>query len=223
MAEADFNIMDCAIIAIATGEKAQSLRELRDKIKTAHPGCLYFHFWAGLLRPWFIDLEFQNDFAIWTSRNLHDAKISEQLSLVDPNEFTDLEDLRKEIIEIIEQRLYELDYVPTVKIGEEFQFIRSQTVVFETGVSLSEPRKFNDIISNLSVGSIFYHFIDSRRRTPESKSDFSLWLRSFGDKYKGLSDGLDKIDPYFTTLSELRLIIKKFFHDYFEGGVEWKV
>ncbi len=29
----DFNIMDCALIAIATGEKAQNLRELRDIIE----------------------------------------------------------------------------------------------------------------------------------------------------------------------------------------------
>lgn len=218
----DFNIMDCALIAIATGEKAQSLRELRDKLKTAHPGCLYYHFWAGMLRPSFVDPEFQNDFAVWTSRNMHDLKISEQLSLIDPNEFKNMEELRREVLEVIEQRLYELDYVPMVKMGEEFQFIRSQTVVFETGISINEPRKFLDVISNLSLGSIFYHFIDSRRRTEESKSDFSLWLQGFGEKYKALSDGLDKIDPYFTTLGELRQVIRRFFHDYFEGGVEWK-
>jgi hypothetical protein len=206
----------------STGEKAQSLRELRDKLRTAHPGCLYFHFWAGMLRPSFVDPEFQNDFAVWTSRNMHDAKISEQLSLVDPNEYKNLEDLRREVLEVIEQRLYELDYVPMVKMGEEFHFIRSQTVVFETGISINEPWKFLNIIPNLSLGSIFYHFIDSRRRTEESKSDFSLWIQGFGDQYKNLSDNLDKIDPYFTTLGELRQVIMRLFQNYFEGGEQWK-
>jgi hypothetical protein len=218
MEAADFNILDCALIAIATGEKAQNLRELRDILKNTHPGCLYYHFWAGLLRSYFVDPEFQNDFAIWTSRNLHEPKISEQLSLIDPNVFKDLEDLRKEIIEIIEQRLYELEYVPWVKIGQEFHFIRSQTVVFETGVSLNDPRKFLDIIPNMSLGSIFYHFIDSRRRTPENKSDFSIWLTGLGDQYKELSEGLDNIDPFFTTLPELRQEINTYFHNYFEGS-----
>jgi septum formation topological specificity factor MinE len=226
MAEAgyntDFNIMDCALIAIATGDKAQSLRELRDKLRTAHPGCLYFHFWAGMLRPSFLDPEFQNDFAVWTSRNMHDAKISEQLSLVDPNQYKNLEDLRREVLEVIEQRLYELDYVPMVKMGEEFHFIRSQTVIFETGMSIDEPRKFMDIIPNLSLGSIFYHFIDSRRRTEETKSDFSLWIQGFGDQYKELSERLDSIDPYFTTLGELRHELIKLFQNYFEGGEQWK-
>ncbi len=218
MANADFNIMDCALIAIATGEKAQNLRELREHLKNTHPGCLYYHFWGSLLRSNFDDPEFQNDFAVWSSRNLHDSKISEQLSLIDPNVFKNLEDLRSEVIEIIEQRLYESEYVPWVKTGQEFYFMRSQIVIFDTGVSLRDPIKLLDLIPNMSLGSIFYHFIDARRRTPENKNDFSIWLAAFGDKYTGLREGLDIIDPYFTTLHELRREIHTLFHNYFKGG-----
>ncbi len=216
MACEGFTIKDCALIAIATGEKAQNLRELRDQLKNTHAGCLYYHFWAGLLRPFFDDPEFQNDFAVWASRNLHDSKISEQLSLIDPNIYTDLEDLRHEVIEIIEQRLYELEHVPWVKQGQEFHFIRSQTVIFDTGVCLENPESFINIIPHMSLGSIFYHFIDSRRRTPENKSDFSLWMRGLGDQYMDLSDSLDQIDPYFTTLNELRDDISTIFCNYFK-------
>jgi len=218
MVDSDFNIMDCALIAIATGEKAQNLRELRDQLKNTHPGCLYYHFWGGLLRPHFDDPEFQNDFAVWASRNLHDAKISEQLSLIDPNSFEVIEDLRQEVIEIIEQRLFESEYVPWVKAGQEFQFIRSQIVIFGTGVCLNNPKELLDIIPNMSLGSIFYHFIDSRRRTPNSKNDFSTWLAGFDTIYEALSDNLDKIDPYFTTLNELRQEINSTFVTYFKGG-----
>jgi hypothetical protein len=214
MGVADFNIMDCALIAIATGEKAQNLRELRDNLKVIHPGSLYYHFWGGLLRPNYDDPEFQNDFAVWASRNLHDSKISEQLSIIDPNVFKDIEDLRKEVIEIIEQRLYETEYIPWVKAGQEFHFIRSQIVIFDTGVSLNDPGKLLDLIPDMSLGSIFYHFIDARRRTPENKNDFSIWLKIFGDKYKGLRECLDEIDPYFTTLNELRQEINSIFHNY---------
>ncbi len=217
MINAEFKLMDCALIAIATGEKAQNLRELRDLLKIIHPGCFYYHFWGGLLRPNFDDPEFQNDFAVWASRNLHDAKISEQLSAIDPSMFREIDDLRKEVIEIIEQRLFESEHVPWVKAGQEFHFIRSQIVIFDTGISLSDPGKFLDIIQNISLGSVFYHFIDSRRRTLEGKNDFSLWLKGFGKKYKGLGDALDKIDPSFATLNELRLEINSTIQYYIKG------
>ena len=212
-----FNIMDCALIEIATGEKAQNLRELRDNLKRTHPGCLYYHFWGGLLRSSFDDPEFQNDFAIWASRNLHDAKVSEQLSLVDPHFYPNIEDLRTEVVEVIEQRLSELEYIPWVKSGEEFHFIRSQIVVFNTGVYLQEAKGLLNVLPNMTMGSIFYHFIDARRRTPEHKNDFSMWLSDFGAEYGTLIGMLDEIDPYFTTLNELRreilLVISSYFKE----------
>jgi len=210
-----FKIMDCALIAIATGEKAQNLRELKDLLKNIHPGCFYYHFWGGLLRPHFDDPEFQNDFAVWASRNLHDSKISEQLSIIDPNIFKNVEDLRNEVIEIIEQRLSESEYVPWVKAGQEFHFIRSQIVIFDTGVSYTDPRDLIEIIPTMSLGSIFFHFIDSRRRTPENKNDFSMWLAGFDNQYDGLVEALDEIDPSFTTLNELRQEINFVFCNYF--------
>ena len=218
MKKADFNILDCALIVIATGEKAQNLRELRDILRTIHPGCLYYHFWGGLLRPHFDYPEFQNDFAEWASNKLHDSKISEQLSIIDPNVFVDIEDLRQEVVEIIEERLSESEHVPWVKTGQDFHFIRSQIVIFNTGVCLRDPGELLEIIPNMSLGSIFYHFIDARRRTPENKNDFSIWLKSFGDKYEVLRDDLDKIDPYFTTLNELRQEISTIFHKNVKGG-----
>lgn len=214
----EFNIMDCALIAIATGEKAQNLRELRDNIKRTHPGCLYFHFWGGMLRPNFDDPEFQNDFASWTSRKLDDSKISEQLALIDPNIFSNIEDLRTEVAEIIEQRLSELENVPWAKRGQEFHFVRSQIVIFNTGVCIKNPRELLNIIPKISLGSIFYHFIDSRRRTSANKNDFSEWLSVFGEKYDQLRDNLDQIDPYFTTLNDLRSEINLKFVNFFKGG-----
>jgi hypothetical protein len=218
MANQTFNIMDCALIAIATGSKAQNLRELRDQLQTIHPGCLYYHFWGGLLHPHFDDPEFQNDFAVWASRNLHDSKISEQLSIINPNVFNDIEDLRREVIEIIEERLSESEHVPWVKTGQEFHFIRSQIVIFDTGASYSKPEDLHKIIPKVSLGSIYYHFIDSRRRTEGNRNDFSIWLEGFNGKYKGLIENLDNVDPSFTTLHELRQEINQVFNNYFKGA-----
>ena len=52
--------------------------------------------------------------------------------------------------------------------------------------------------------SIFYHFIDAKRRLPDGLDDFSLWLMSFGDKYQELIHQIRNLDPYFFTLPELK-------------------
>jgi hypothetical protein len=216
--DADFKVMDCALIAISTGEQAQNLRELRDRLITTHHGCIYYHFWGSLLRPRFDDPEYQNDFAIWASRSLHDKRLAEQLSLIDPSIYPNLDALRQEIVEVIEQHLYESEYVPWAKLGDQFYFNRSQIVVFDSGILIQKPEELVELINHLPLGSIFYHFIDARRRSKEGRNDLSLWLDMLGEKYRSLSHRLDAIDPYFTTLNELRKEIDGVFHEYMTGG-----
>ncbi len=199
-----FAVKDCTLIAIGTGERAQNLRELRDHLVTTHPGCIYYHFWGGLLRPHFDDPEYQNDFAAWAWRGLHDTRLAERLAIIDPAEFNDIEALRREVIEVIEERLEETEMVPWAKSGHWFYFTRSQIVVFDTKVRIESPEMLSDYFSRMSVGSIFYHYIDARRRSATKKDDFSEWLSGYGDAYAGLVQCLSAIDPYFSTLTELR-------------------
>jgi hypothetical protein len=199
-----FVVKDCALIALATGEDAQTLRELREKIQTIGSDSIYYHFWGGLLRPRFDDPEFQNDFAVWSSRSLHDKKLAERLALIDPTDYETLEDLRKELIEVIEERLDESELLPWVTASSRFYFVRSQIVVFDTGKRVATVDEMTAQIPHLSPGSIFYHFVDARRRTELGKNDLSMWLMGFGDEYQGLLDHIALIDPYFTTLTELR-------------------
>jgi len=214
----EFRILDCALITISTGEQAQNLRELRDRLLVTHTGSIYYHFWGVMLRHTYVDPEYQNDLAVWASHALHDHVIAERLSLIDPNEHLSIEDLRREIVEIIEQHLYEREHVPWTRTGDQFQFTRSQIVVFDTKQRVTSPDEFRNLIPRLPLGSIFYHFIDSRRRTAESKNDFSIWLSTFDGRYNELIEMLNTIDPYFTTLSSLRDEIADAFCS-FEGGL----
>ncbi|MBD3170333.1 MAG: hypothetical protein GF307_12680 [candidate division Zixibacteria bacterium] len=213
-----FAIKDCSMIAIATGKRAQSLRDLRQHLNECDHNTLYYHFWGGLLRPKFDDPEYHNDFAIWIHRQLHDKILAERLSLIDPTEFPDMEALRQELMDIIEERLDELEYPLWSTRGNHFEFIRSQIVIFNTNYRVEHPFQFTDVLPSLSVGSVFYHFIDARRRTEESIDDFRSWLLGFGDQYMELCDRIAGIDPYFSTLSELRAQLTEVFGDYFENG-----
>lgn len=211
-----FAVKDCALITIGTGERAQNLRELRERIITTHQGCIYHHFWGGLLRPSFDDPEYQNDFAAWAWRGLHDSRLAERLSLIDPSEFRDLEMLRRELVEVIEERLEETEMVPWAQHDRQFFFVRSQIVIFDTTIRIRDVADCATTLPRLTGSSVFYHFIDARRRTDSRRDDFSEWLLGFGDSHVGLVGKLAAIDPYFSTLTELRGELSALFNYYLE-------
>jgi hypothetical protein len=199
-----FAIKDCALIAIATGIRAQNLRELRDRLSTIPPGSIYYHFWGGLMAPRLEEPEFNNDFAAWSRHGLHDHILAERLAMIDPTAFPDMETLRQELIEVIERRLDEVEMVPWAKADHQFYFKRSKIVIFNTKKEITDPLMLSTIMSTLSRGSIFYHFIDARRRSPKEVDDFSVWLMSFGERFAALREAIGGIDLYFTTLAEIR-------------------
>ena len=199
-----FAVKDCALLTLATGRRAHNLRELRDHVREVAPASIYHHFWAGLLRPGFDDPEFNNDFAAWAQRALHDRALAERLGMVDPTAFADLEALRRELIEIIEERLDERELVPWARPDDQFSFINSQIVVFDTHRRLATPMELVAAVPGMSSGSIFYHFIDARRRRPDGGDDFCAWLRGWGDDHGAAIARLQEVDPFFLSLSQLR-------------------
>lgn len=201
---AEFAVKDCALVGIATGLRAQNLRELRDHLCEVHAGALYYHLWGGLLRPRFDDPEYNNDFASWARHSLHDAALAERLGVIDPGAFSDMEALRQELLETLEERLDELEHLRWAPREQQFHFTRAQIVVFDTGRRIKDPVALSREIGSFSLGSIFYHVIDARRRAPQNVDDFRSWLGCCGEPYAALCEKLAALDPYFVSLSELR-------------------
>lgn len=200
---ASLAIKDCALVSIATGRRAGSLPELRDGIRAIPQESLYFHFWGRLLRPRFDDPEYHSDFASWVHHSLHDELLAERLAVIDPADFTDLERLREEVVEVIDSHLQQA--VPVYsRPDRQFHFRRCQTVVFDARQAIRAPEDLPAALAGLSLGSIYYHVIDARRREPVRKDDFRAWLEGLGDRYRPLADQLGAIDPYFSNLAEIR-------------------
>jgi hypothetical protein len=210
-----FAIQDCALAAIATGKRAQNLRELRDNLRTIHPDSIYYHFWGGLLRPRFDDPEYHNDFAIWSRYALQDSMLAERLGIIDPTDFTDLEGLREELVELVEERLDQLEWVPWSKPDKQFYFVRSQIIVFDTHSRIERPEELAWAVPRMSIGSIFVHFVDARRRSQDGLDDFRAWIAGCFDGYEDLCNSLARLDPFFSGLSELRKELIKVFNSYF--------
>lgn len=199
-----FAVKDCALIAIATGRRAATCGELLDHLRSVDGASLYYHFWGGLLQPRFEEREYNNDFAAWARHELRDFTLAERLALVDPTQYGDIEALRRELTEVIEERLDEADLLSWMRAVHPFTFVRSQIVVFDTRRRMATPRQMGEALAGFSAGSVFYHFIDARRRSPGHVDDFRLWLAGFGEDYTGLCAELAAIDPFFQPLSELR-------------------
>lgn len=212
-----FEIKDCALIAIGTGESATTLKEFFHVVSDITPASIYHHFWGGLLLPRFEEREFNNDFASWAKRKLDDDKLAEQLALISPTDYADLEELRQELIDVIVERMNEENCLPWLPASSALEFLRSQIVVFDTHVRVTKPKELAAIINDLSPSTIFYHFIDARRRVSGGKDDFRAWLSNW-EECSGLCNRLADIDPYFDTLNKLRSQIAAVFAEFFQGG-----
>jgi hypothetical protein len=197
-------LRDCAQVAIATGRWAGTVRELREQLVTVEDASLYHHFWGRLLLPQFDEPEYNNDFASWASHSLHDKALAERLSAVNPTAYSSMEDVRHELIDLIEGRLDESELLAWRQADYGFYFMRAQMVVFETSVRVEGPADLRAALEHVSEGTIFYHFIDARRRTEHRRDDISLWLESCGEQYQPLAGALHNIDPYFSSLFGLR-------------------
>jgi hypothetical protein len=213
-----FAVKDCALITIATGRKAINLAELRENLQSISADSIYHHFWGGLLVPRFEEREFNNDFAGWVRHGLREPELAERLAAIDPGEAEDMETLRQQLLEIIEERLDESESSRWMPAARQFEFLRSQLVVFDTKRRLVKPADLADQIPEMSTSSIFYHFIDARSRAPYESDDFRFWLSGCGEEYRELCTQLAAVDPFFSSLSQMRQELADLFSAYFTGG-----
>ena len=203
-----FRVKDCTLIVRMGGvEPALNLREFRERIKACPVECLYHHFNETLIRPSFDYPGFRNDFAIWSYQSLRDPILAERLGIINPHSFVDLEELRSKVVEIIDERLDEVHYIPWVEKGDEFRFLRAATIVFDTGIELHTPMDLIKRLPVFSTSSLYYHFVEARRRTEDKTDDFSAWMNRLERVPNVLMKLLHDIDFYFLNLGELKRIL----------------
>lgn len=212
----EFVVKDCALATISVGKRVQTLRELRNAVREVPADSIYYHFWGTLLRPSFAEREYNNDFAAWAKRSLHDQQTAERLAVIDPSSYADIEALRWALVEEMEICLDMCEIVPTANLEEQLHFLRSLVVVFDTYKRLRAPEELPAAVAQMSASSVFYHFIDSRRRTESGEDDFRNWLACFEAPYQDLCSRLASVDPFFGSLTSLRRRLVRLFEDHFE-------
>ena len=96
----EFHFIKSVSFVLPTNYIAYDLREFIDIVKNITVDSIYFHIFESRLR-----LEKKtNDFSNWIETSIGDKELSDKISRLDPYIHT-LEDLRKTIIRIVEQKL----------------------------------------------------------------------------------------------------------------------
>jgi len=202
-----FEVKDCALLARMSGlPPAVNLRELRDRIAQCSENVLFHHFCETTLRSTFDNPDYRNDFAVWSKLYLGDRVLAERLAVLDPYEYSSLGELRAATLEVIDERLGESTMIPWARPGDELYFLEATTVVFDTGIRVTHPRELAASIGAMTGGSVYFHFLEARRRPPFGKDDFTAWLleNADGETNRPYIEALARIDFYFHSLPDLR-------------------
>ena len=212
-----FVVYDCSLVMRATGQWVSNLRELLVAVQHMDNLVLEHHMTRCHLGDWFMLEEFPNDLARWCWRDLEDRATGERLALIDPYRHPSLDGLRKEIIEVIEDRLWAAQQTASsCPPGTEFHLVGSQLVSYETGVRLETMAALAENLPRMSLRSLFYHVHDARRRSGGQSDDFSAWLEAAGADPR-LVQGIRAIDFYFMNLPQLRATLMDVFQTQFSA------
>jgi hypothetical protein len=189
-------------------EKATTLMELLEAIRTCPESSIFQHTFQTLAEHHFIRSGFSNDFSHWTFASCNEVELAERLAAIDVREFTSIATLRERLIHIMESYLQKNPRAAARVAMEPFYLMASDLVVVPTPYVARNLEEFADGLHKVSIHAIYYHFIDARLRLKLNSNDFSVWL----DKELDLPQAADKvnrIDIYTSTLEDVRRGILK--------------
>lgn len=198
-----FTFIGCSELQESLGQQADDEKELAEMLEDVPLDSVHFHTHSYFLRHRFIERVYPNDFAQWVETQVGDHVLGEKLAVVDPFDYPNLEDLREEIISIIDDHLSRTPIVPRVVFGRPFYFQRSRILEVPMGVEARTLSEFRRAVSEIDVSAIYFHMFEAHFRLHREESDFSAWIRA-GLGVPELADRIRAINPYLGSLERLR-------------------
>ena len=198
-----FEFVACSELIQILGLRADDERELAEILEEVSLDCIHYHTHGHFLRHGFVGAPYPNDFATWAAIQVRDRVLGERLSVVSPMDFSSLEELREEILTIIDDHLSHLSIVPRVVFGEPFDFMQSRIVEVPTGSTAGTLEEFRAGLATIQPSAIYFHTIEAPRRLARPETDFAAWLRE-GLGLDRLAAAVNRVDPHAGSLERLR-------------------
>lgn len=199
-----FAFVGCIELREILGRRARDERELMEDLEQVPPGSVYSHTHGIFLRHPQLIRVYPNDFATWVATQIRDQVLAERLAVVDPFQFASLEELREELISIIDHHIATLHPVPRVVFGEPFFFLQSHLVQVPTGLTARTLDEFRECLATVDASAIYLQALDARLRRRLPGGDFAQWIG--GDLgLPSLAEGIGRINPYLGGLEQIRI------------------
>ncbi len=199
-----FVFFGCIELREILGLRGRDERELMEHLERAPLDSVYYHTHSVFLRRHHAPGAYPNDFANWVASQLRDQALAERLAVVDPFAFDNLEDLREELVSVIDQHIATLHPVPRVVFGDPFYFVQSHVIEVPTGLEARTLGEFRRCLAEVEASSVYLHGLESRVRRGRRLGDFADWIeRALG--LAPLAERLARIDPYVGGLEEMRV------------------
>lgn len=194
-----FEFKQCVSILKSTGKKDKSLRELRNVIAVVSDESIFHHTYQYFLKGHFF--EYTNDFAQWAGESLEERALSEHLSNIDPYAFKTIDELRQELLNVIDSYLKNFPEPREAMPGDEFYFNETITLTFPAGIRVRNLAEFLIAIKYIDAAAIYYHFYEARVRL--GVDDFSMWIEESLGKNEP-AEKIRAIDPFMHSIDGIR-------------------
>lgn len=208
-----FWFRECFLMPMPIGTKVVNLRELLRALREVSDSVLYYHMMQSRLAVSQPTMEFPNEFALWAAVALQDSALAEKLSSFDPLNYDNLGQVRQAIVDILEEYMWDLPYVPWARSGFEFHFCEASTVVIRSEIVANTLREFCQALNKVGLDSMYYHFFEARWRLKKPIDDFSYWIETNFDLPE-LVAAIRGIDLYFYNLREIRNTLLDLFYQH---------
>jgi hypothetical protein len=215
-----FWFRECFLMPMPIGVKVANLRELLHALREVSDAVIYYHLLQSRLAVAPPTVEFPNDFALWAALALQDSALAEKLSSFDPLDYDNLGQVRQAMVDILEEYLWDLPFLPWARPGFELHFCEASTVVIRSEIAANNLPEFCQALTKVGLDSMYYHFFEARWRLKKPIDDFSYWIETNFDLPELVADIRD-IDIYFYNLREIRDILLGLIRQHLGDICDW--
>lgn len=209
----EFQFYDYIVMISPTGQRASNLREFISIIEEAEDNVLFHHMFQSQLKYHSKMLDYNGDFANWASNALEDFALAEKIGNFNPYNYVTVVEAKSQLLEVIEEHMWDLANVPWARPGLEFYFSYATSIIIPSGIKVEDLGSFRDYLRDINNNSLYYHFCESRKIKKEKEhDDFSLWIEENYDMPE-IVEKIRAIDFYFYSLDENKNRILKIIND----------
>ncbi|MCD6547988.1 MAG: hypothetical protein J7K10_00765 [Thermodesulfobacterium sp.] len=181
-----------------TGIKVYSIKDFIESLKVIDKFSIFYHMYINIFNYHNLPTFYANSISYWFYKNGR-ILLAEKLSIIDPLDYYDLEDLRNVLVRTLEE-----NYDETWDRKEEnpFYFIEAEREIIECGEVANTLEEFIEGVKKSSINSLFYHLVTSRIENKTLINDYSAWLFNVGEAKK--AEKISKLDLYTMNLYEIK-------------------